>query len=67
MDAVRTKLEEAILYIERNPKNRKINHVLPLYRQVTLIWSWYQPHMLNCESSSINRFQIAIARDFLTQ
>ena len=41
IDAVRAKLKQAILYIERNPKNRTIHHVLPLYRHITLMWKWY--------------------------
>ena len=38
IDAVRAKLKQAILYIERNPKIVQIHHVLPLYRHITLMW-----------------------------
>jgi hypothetical protein len=34
--------EHAILYIERNPQTRPINHVVSLYRQVTLAWTDFQ-------------------------
>ena len=37
MDAVRAKLKQAILYIERNPRARPLHYVLPLYHQLTLI------------------------------
>jgi transposase len=37
--AVRRKLEQAILYIERNPETA-IHHLIPLHRQVTLMWKW---------------------------
>ena len=42
IDAVRTKLKHAILSYRAQSQNRKINHVLPLYRQVTLMWKWYE-------------------------
>jgi transposase len=38
MDDVYGKLEEADRYIQRNPQNSQIHHILPLIRQVTVIW-----------------------------
>ena len=37
MDEVHRKLDEAVL----QPADREIHHVLPLHRQVILIWKWY--------------------------
>src|SRR6185503_19256561 len=37
IDAVRAKLKQAILYIERNPKIVQF----PLYCHITLMWKWY--------------------------
>src|SRR5215472_5225927 len=42
MDAVRAKLRQAILYIERNPKLVRSITSLPLYRQLTLMWKRYE-------------------------
>ena len=42
IDAVRAKLKQAILYIERNPQNGQIHHLIPLHPQVILMWKWYQ-------------------------
>jgi hypothetical protein len=41
MNAVRAKLREAVLYIERKSRTRQIHHRLPLHCQVNLIWKWY--------------------------
>ena len=38
IDAVRTKLKQAILYIERKSKNRQIHHLIPLHPKVILMW-----------------------------
>jgi hypothetical protein len=37
MDAVRAKLKQAVLYIERNPKLVRSISSLALYRQLTLM------------------------------
>ena len=39
MDKVCDKLEEAALYIERNPK--QIHHVLSIYCPFNVMWRWY--------------------------
>ena len=41
INAVRTKLQQAIFYIERNPETVKSITSFPLYHQVTLMWKWY--------------------------
>jgi hypothetical protein len=41
IDALHRKLEEAILYLERN-RAGEVHHQLPLHRQVNLIWIWYE-------------------------
>jgi hypothetical protein len=44
MNAVRAKLREAVLYIERNPELVK-SISLPLHCQVNLIWKWYHYYL----------------------
>src|ERR1022692_3279676 len=51
IDAVRAKLKQAILYVERNPKTVKSHHVLSLYRQIILIWKRYK-HLFLVQSDS---------------
>ena len=52
IDAVRAKLKQAILYIES--KTRPINHVIPIYRQVILMWKWYQMEPWRGQSGATN-------------
>ena len=42
IDAVRTKLKQAILYIERNPKSSNPSPHSPT-SEVILMWKWYAP------------------------
>ena len=39
IDAMRAKLKDAIIYTERNPQT--VKSIIPLYPQVTLMWTWY--------------------------
>ncbi len=42
IDAVRTKLKHAILYIERNPKSSNQSRRFPISSSHSLMWKWYQ-------------------------
>jgi hypothetical protein len=42
IDEVDAKLEEAALYLGRNPKLVKANNLLSLHCQIILIWKWYE-------------------------
>jgi hypothetical protein len=54
IDAVRAKLKQAILYIERNPKTVQSITSFPLYRQVTLTWKWYEiPEIIKPRGESV--------------
>jgi transposase len=55
IDHVRQKLNEAILYVERNPDLiSEIHHLVPLHRKVILIWKWYQFNLLEMTSPSVS-------------
>ena len=42
IDAVRARLKQANPLYRTQSQNRQIHHVIPLYRQVTLMWRWYE-------------------------